>query len=85
MRQFAECFRLCAILPAWAACVHLGEGQLGEGRVVYVPLRIVANQEGSVVMPTLFRQPYMSAENFAEDEARLRKDLARLEEFAEGI
>ena len=68
MRQFAECFRLCAILPAWAACVHLGEG-----RVVYVSLRIVANQESSVVMLTLFRQPQMSAERFAEDEAWVKE------------
>ena len=80
MRQFAECFRLCVILPAWAACVHLGEG-----RVVYVPVRIVANQEGSVVMLTLFRQLHMSAGKFAEDEAWVRKDLASLKALAEGI
>jgi len=83
MRQCAECFRLCVILPAWAACVHLGH--LGEGHVVYVPVRIVANQEGSVVMLTLFRQPQMSAGKFAEDKAWVRKDLASLKALAEGI
>ena len=59
--------------------------ELEEGRVVYVPLRIVANQEGSVVMLTLFLQPQMSAEKFAEDEAWVRKDLASLKALAEGI
>lgn len=57
---------------------------VGAGRVVYVPLRIVANEEGSEVMLTLFRQPQMSAEKFAEDEAWVRKDLASLKALAEG-
>lgn len=56
---------------------------LGSGRVVYVPLRIVANQQGSEVMLTLFRQPGMSDEQFAADEAWVRRDLAALKELAE--
>ena len=52
---------------------------------MYVPVRIVANQEGSVVMLTLFRQPQMSAGKFAEDKAWVRKDLASLKALAEGI
>ncbi|OWT56739.1 polyketide cyclase [Candidimonas nitroreducens] len=57
---------------------------LGAGRVVYVPLRIVANEEGSEVMLTLFRQPHMSDAKFAEDEAWVGKDLAGLKALAEG-
>jgi hypothetical protein len=52
--------------------------------VVYVPLRIVENEEGSEVMLTLFRQPQMSDERFAEDQVWVRKDLARLKVLAEG-
>jgi hypothetical protein len=57
--------------------------EVEEGRVVYVPLRIIANGDGSEVMLTLFRQPGMSAEKFAEDEAWIRKDLASLKALAE--
>jgi len=57
--------------------------EVEEGRVVYVPLRIIANGDGSEVMLTLFRQPGMSAEKFAEDEAWVRKDLASLKALAE--
>lgn len=55
--------------------------ELGGDRVVYVPMRVVANGGGSEVMLTLFRQPWMTAEQFAEDEAWVRRDLARLKEF----
>src|SRR3954454_5982760 len=37
---------------------------LGGGRVIYVPMRVVANAEGSEVMLTLFRQPWMTPEQF---------------------
>ena len=56
---------------------------LGGGRVVYVPLRIVANEEGSEVVLTLFRQPGMSDGTFAADEAWIRRDLAKLKALAE--
>ena len=56
---------------------------LGEGRVVYVPLRIVANGDGSEVMLTLFRQPGMSAQKYAADEDWVKRDLARLKHLAE--
>ena len=56
----------------------------GDGRVVFVPLRIVPNQEGSTVMLTLFRQPGTSPETFAADAAWVRRDLAALKAFAEG-
>jgi len=56
---------------------------LGKDRVVYVPLRIVANDDGSEVMLTLFRQSGMSTEKFAEDEAWVTRDLAALKALAE--
>lgn len=56
---------------------------LGDGRIIYVPLRIVPNGDGSEVMLTLFRQFGMSAEKFAEDEAWVRRDLVALKAFAE--
>ncbi len=56
---------------------------LGNERIVYVPLRIISNEDGSEVMLTLFRQPGMSAEKFAEDEALVKRDLAALQSFAE--
>lgn len=56
---------------------------LGDGRTVYVPLRIVPNEDGSEAMLTLFRQPGMSTERFAEDEALVRRDLAALKILAE--
>lgn len=57
--------------------------EIGDGRVVYVPLRIVANACGSEVMLTLFRQPGMSDEALAADEAAIRRDLAALKAIAE--
>lgn len=57
--------------------------ELGDGHVIYVPLRIIANGDGSEVMLTLFRQPGMSAEKLAEDEAWVRRDLASLKALAE--
>lgn len=55
----------------------------GDGAVIYVPLRIVGNREGAEVMLTLFRQPGMSDERFAEDEAWVRRDLLALKALAE--
>lgn len=57
---------------------------LGGGRIVYVPLRVISNAEGSEVQLTLFRQPDMSVEKFAQDEAWVRRDLAALKALAEG-
>ncbi len=56
---------------------------LGDDRIVYVPLRIISNEDGSEVMLTLFRQSGMSTEKLAEDEAWVRRDLATLKIFAE--
>lgn len=56
---------------------------LGDGRIVYVPLRIIPNRSGSEVMLTLFRLPGVSTDKFIEDEAWVRRDLAALKAFAE--
>jgi len=56
--------------------------ELGGGRVVCVPMRVIANGDGAEVMLTLFRQPWMTPEQFAKDEAWVQRDLARLAELA---
>jgi hypothetical protein len=56
---------------------------LGGGRVVYVPLRIVANGSGAEVLLTLFRQPDMSDAKFAQDQDWVRRDLLALKALAE--
>ena len=56
---------------------------LGGGRVIYVPLRIVGNENGAEVLLTLFRQPEMSDGKFAEDAEWVRRDLSALRTFAE--
>jgi hypothetical protein len=56
---------------------------LGGGRMVFVPLRVIANGDGAEVLLTLFRQPDMSDAKFAEDEAWVRRDLLALKALAE--
>lgn len=51
---------------------------IGSGTVIYVPMRIVANGEGSEVLFTLFRQPGMSDEKFAADAEWVARDLLAL-------
>lgn len=48
------------------------------GSTVYIPLRVLANQSGSEVVFTLFRQPGMSDEDLARDKAAVEKDLETL-------
>jgi hypothetical protein len=52
---------------------------LGNGRTVYVPMRIVANAEGAEVLLTLFREIDMSDERFAADVAWVERDLRSLQ------
>jgi hypothetical protein len=56
---------------------------LGGGRVVYVPMRVVENGKGAEVLLTLFRQPDMSDAKFAEDQIWVRRDLSALKALAE--
>lgn len=57
---------------------------LGEGRAVYVPLRVVENGGGSEVTLMLFRQPGISDAKFVEDVNWVRSDLERLKRLVEG-
>jgi hypothetical protein len=53
------------------------------GLRVYNALRIVPNGDGCEVMFTLLRQPGMSDEQFAADEAHVKKDLHTLKSMME--
>jgi hypothetical protein len=57
--------------------------RLDAKRTVYVPLRVIENGDGAEVMLTLFRQPGMTDEKFAEDADWVRRDLERLKALAE--
>lgn len=57
---------------------------LDDGRVVVVPMRLVARGGGCEVRLTLIRQPWMTPERLAQDEAWMRRDLAALKAWAEG-
>lgn len=50
----------------------------GFGNEVYVPMRIIANQEGADVAITVFRQPLMSDEKFEHDIEWVQRDLQTL-------
>jgi hypothetical protein len=50
---------------------------------VYVPLRVLANGDGSEVIFSVFRQPGMSDPEFAEDMAMVRRDLDSLQQTLE--
>ena len=54
------------------------------GVEVYVPMRVIANGDGSEILFTLFRLPEMSEEQFARDQQLVETDLrtlkARLEQ-----
>lgn len=57
--------------------------ELPDGHVVHIPLRIIANGKRAEVMLTLYRQPGMSDQRFADDEAWIRRDLKALKSLAE--
>ena len=50
---------------------------------VYVPMRVFPNGEGAEVLLTVFRQPGMSEEKFAEDTQWVRRDLEALKALLE--
>jgi hypothetical protein len=56
---------------------------LGGGKVVYVPLRVIQNGSRAHVLLTLFRQPDMTDAKFAEDVAWVTRDLSALKALAE--
>lgn len=59
------------------------EVTLPNGDVVRVPLRVIANADGSEVVFTLFRLPGMTDEQLAKDRAAVEKDLATLKRVLE--
>ncbi|MGE9553402.1 polyketide cyclase [Erwinia amylovora] len=50
----------------------------GSGKEVSVPMRVVGNEEGAEVLITVFRQPLMSDEKFAQDVEWVKRDLQAL-------
>ncbi len=54
-----------------------------DGVEIYVPMRVFANQSGSEVTITVFRQPGMTDETFAEDLRQVEADLQTLKEIME--
>lgn len=49
--------------------------KLPRGGSVYVPLRVIASDDGCELVLTLFRRPEMSDEKFAADAAWVMRDL----------
>jgi hypothetical protein len=56
---------------------------LESGVTVHNPMRVVPNGEGSEFLFTLIRQPGMSDEQFAKDQAAVEKDLHALKDLLE--
>jgi hypothetical protein len=52
--------------------------ETGDGSVVYIPLRVIANGAGAEVALTLFRQKGMSDAQYAADAQTVQSDLAAL-------
>lgn len=50
----------------------------GFGKEIFMPMRVVGNEEGSEVLITIFRQPFTSDEKFAQDVATIEHDLQTL-------
>ncbi|MGH3168994.1 MAG: SRPBCC family protein [Trebonia sp.] len=54
------------------------------GEVIYVPLRVIADESGSEVVFTLRRRPGMTDDEFKADGEAVAADLARLKRVLEG-
>ena len=52
--------------------------RIADGTEVYVPMRVIDNQDGADVALTLFCQPGMSRERFLQDIDWVRRDLVAL-------
>lgn len=55
----------------------------GDGQKVHIPLRVVANGNGSEVILTLFHQPGMDEERFSADIKLVNRDLKALKKLIE--
>lgn len=56
---------------------------LPSGEVIHVPLRVLANEEGSEIVFTLRRNPGMTDDEFERDAGLVRADLALLKQVVE--
>ncbi len=56
---------------------------LADGTEVYVPLRVIANGQGSEITFVLYRQPEMTDADFARDAGLMQSDLAALKALLE--
>ncbi|RIK42166.1 MAG: polyketide cyclase [Chloroflexi bacterium] len=59
------------------------EVTLPSGTTVYNPMRVFPNNDGSEVVFTLYRQPDMSDQQFAEDAEAVTRDLQQLKRLLE--
>lgn len=50
----------------------------GFGKEIYMPMRVIANEQGAEVMMVVYRQPLMSDEKFNQDIECVRSDLEKL-------
>jgi hypothetical protein len=55
----------------------------GGGEEVYVPMRVLQNQNGATVQLTVFRLPGMEEAQFAQDQQAVQKDLDTLKQLLE--
>src|SRR5215471_7204438 len=55
------------------------------GEVLYIPLRVIADERGCEVVFTLRRRPGMTDEDFAADMDAVAADLTRLRQVLEGL
>jgi hypothetical protein len=58
---------------------------LPSGEVLYIPLRVIADESRCEVVFTLRRRPGMSDEDFAADMGAVAADLTRLKQVLEGM
>lgn len=65
----------------WGVLDH--QVTLPDGTKVDVPMRVVANGEGCLLIFTLFHLPSMDQQTFENDTALVRKDLAALKQLLE--
>jgi len=56
---------------------------LPSGVTFHNPMRVVANNDGSELIFTHYRQPDVSGQHFAEDGQVVQSDLNRLKEILE--
>jgi hypothetical protein len=57
--------------------------KLTSGIEVYIPMRVVKNDDGSEIIFTVFQTPEMTDERFAEDIKTVEKDLNQLKTIIE--